>query len=69
MTDVLLAIALLAVLAFAAWLRSEPGRRWHCRKTRHDARTHRAEPVIPLYFICHRCGRYARTLEELDWMR
>lgn len=40
-----------------------------CKADGHDPIEASHEPVIPKMFVCRRCGRYARTLEELEAMR
>jgi len=43
-------------------------RRLHCRMAGHDVVEHDQQPVTT-FFLCRRCGRFARTEEELERMR
>jgi len=48
---------------------SEEAARAQCKAEGHDAVEATFEPVISKMVVCRRCGRYARTHEELETMR
>jgi len=50
-------------MSFDHW--RERLRRWVCLHLGHNWRQDHAEPVVPLFLVCRRCGKWDR-LRDLD---